>query len=232
MSTQPQPAQLEPAATVTLLRDGAAGLEVLMVQRTAKMTFASNWVFPGGRVDPSDSEGLEPDDVLGAALRAAVRETAEEIAVALDPDDLVWFSHWTPPSSAPRRFSTHFFAAPVRPDVEVMVDRSEADDWAWVTPAATLAERDRGSVNLSPPTWITLHHLCRFDDVASALAAMRNEHVEYYETRICTAGPELVLLYDGDAGYEASDSTLDGSRHRLTLAADIWRYERDHAPTT
>jgi 8-oxo-dGTP pyrophosphatase MutT (NUDIX family) len=200
-----EPAELEPAATVTLLRDGPAGLDVLMLRRTSKLTFAGNWVFPGGRVDPADAEGLEPDDVLGAARRAAVRETAEETGIAIEPGSLVWFSHWTPPEAAPRRFSTHFFAAPVPdPDVAVAIDPTEADDWTWMEPAHALAERDRGNIELSPPTWITLHHLSRFETVEHALTSMRDGEVEYFATRVCADGPHLVLLYDGDAGYEST----------------------------
>jgi 8-oxo-dGTP pyrophosphatase MutT (NUDIX family) len=40
-----------PAGTVIVLRDGTAGLEVLMLRRAATLAFAAgNWVFPGGRV--------------------------------------------------------------------------------------------------------------------------------------------------------------------------------------
>jgi hypothetical protein len=36
-----------------------------------------------------------------------------------------------------------------------------------------------------------------------------------------------VALYDGDAGYETSDPTLGGGRHRLEMRDDGWRYLRD-----
>jgi 8-oxo-dGTP pyrophosphatase MutT (NUDIX family) len=51
----PKPAPL-PAATVLLVRDGA-GLEVLMVRRSAGMAFgASAWVFPGGKIAAADAD--------------------------------------------------------------------------------------------------------------------------------------------------------------------------------
>jgi len=82
------------AATVLLLRDGDAGIEVFMQVRHADMKFASGaLVFPGGRVDPEDytlaadatlspaTAGLDP---LAGALRvAAIRETFEESGVLL-----------------------------------------------------------------------------------------------------------------------------------------------------
>ena len=44
-----------PAATVVLLRDGADGVETLMLRRDSKLAFAGGaWVFPGGRIDPED----------------------------------------------------------------------------------------------------------------------------------------------------------------------------------
>src|SRR3954452_17627961 len=89
-----------PAATVVLHRDGEAGLETLMLRRNSKLEFAGGmWVWPGGRIDPGDYAGGAPTDepaALEAAARlAAVREAAEEADLAVDPDSLVWFAHWT-----------------------------------------------------------------------------------------------------------------------------------------
>lgn len=82
-----------PAATVLLLRDGGAGLEVLMVTRNVAADFASGaLVFPGGRVDAADAEPetlARCREVAGVSERglafrvAAVRETFEEAHVLL-----------------------------------------------------------------------------------------------------------------------------------------------------
>ncbi len=101
-SSDPTPATPVPAATVMLLRDGAEGLEVFMVTRHPAMWFSSALVFPGGKLDPSDTEpvliehchgaeGLTADE---AALRiCAIRETFEESGILLardgDSGDLV-----------------------------------------------------------------------------------------------------------------------------------------------
>ncbi len=46
---------IEPAATVILVRTASSGLEVLMQQRNHNATFGGGaWVFPGGKLDPSD----------------------------------------------------------------------------------------------------------------------------------------------------------------------------------
>lgn len=75
-----------PASTLILFRDGVAGPpQVLMVERAATMAFAAGaMVFPGGRIDPGDhalSGAATGAD--GAARVAAVRETLEEVGVAV-----------------------------------------------------------------------------------------------------------------------------------------------------
>ena len=46
-----------PAATLVLLRPGAAGPEVFMLQRSSKASFMANaYVFPGGMLESSDGD--------------------------------------------------------------------------------------------------------------------------------------------------------------------------------
>jgi 8-oxo-dGTP pyrophosphatase MutT (NUDIX family) len=81
------------AATLLLLRDSGAGLEVLMITRHAETVFAGGAaVFPGGRLDAEDSAPAllrhcraVPDiDTAQLALRVcAIRETFEEAGLLL-----------------------------------------------------------------------------------------------------------------------------------------------------
>jgi 8-oxo-dGTP pyrophosphatase MutT (NUDIX family) len=90
-----------PAATVTLVRDTADGMEVLMLQRNHQSGFMPGmFLFPGGAIDPGDQhaavvarcQGLD-DAAASAALglatgglaywAAAIRESFEEAAVLL-----------------------------------------------------------------------------------------------------------------------------------------------------
>lgn len=65
------------AATVMLLRDGAAGLEVLMITRHAETAFAGGaLVFPGGRQDEADTGA----DIIHSC-RAVLGTTSEQMAV-------------------------------------------------------------------------------------------------------------------------------------------------------
>jgi 8-oxo-dGTP pyrophosphatase MutT (NUDIX family) len=98
------PATPRQAATVLLLRDGAAGLEVYLQRRTKGMPFAGGMTaYPGGGVDPRDGDteiawaGPSPAqwaDAFGCDERtarelvcAAVRETFEEAGVLLAGSD-------------------------------------------------------------------------------------------------------------------------------------------------
>lgn len=212
-----------PAATVILLRDGAVGLETLMLRRNSKLAFGGMWVFPGGRVDDEDREGAADDDE--AARRAAVREALEESDLVVALDDLVPLSHWTPPPQTPKRFSTWFFVAPA-PTGAVTVDDGEIHEHRWVSPAAAILQRDAGEIELAPPTWITLHTLAAHASVAEALAAAAAREPDIFVTRFGATPDGLVTMWAGDAGYETSDPTVEGPRHRLVMADGAWRYER------
>ena len=94
------------AATVLLLRDHDATLEVLMLRRNRNsQVLGDAFVFPGGKLDPHDADpalapgidldaasmlellgepGLTPDQARGLFV-AACRETFEEVAVLLSP---------------------------------------------------------------------------------------------------------------------------------------------------
>ena len=92
------PPESQDAATIVLLRDGAAGLEALLMRRPDSMAFAPGMhVFPGGRVDlDQDSQptiqgtvrtGAWTDPALARALIVAgVRETFEEAGIMLAVD--------------------------------------------------------------------------------------------------------------------------------------------------
>ena len=213
-----------PAATVVLLRDEPGGLEVLLLRRNSALAFGGMWVFPGGRVDAADARPGDGNDGMSAARRAAAREAREEAGLEVDSRGMVPFSHWIPPPTAPRRFSTWFFLAPA-PMARVLIDGGEIHDEGWFRPVDALARRDRGEIELVPPTWVTLLRLAAWPDVATALAAARARSPERFATRMVNADGLLVALWDGDAGYPDGDPSRAGARRRLWLDPAGWRYE-------
>ncbi len=213
-----------PAATVVLLRDGADGLETLMMRRNSKLDFAGGaWVFPGGRVDPGDIP--DSGDELEAARAAAVREAGEEAGLAVDAAAMVPFAHWVPPPVAPKRFATWFFMGPA-PDGAVTIDGGEIHEHRWLDPEGVLTSREAGEIELLPPTWVTLHRLARFDRVAAALDHARATPLEFFETHIARVEGGVAALWQGDAGYDASDPDAPEPHHRLYMVESGWHYDR------
>lgn len=91
--TPPPPVASRPASTLLLIRDGATGLEVFVVERHHQIDFAGGaTVFPGGKVEAADrdpalrercagAEGLG-DEALAFRM-AAIREAFEECGILL-----------------------------------------------------------------------------------------------------------------------------------------------------
>jgi recombination protein RecT len=91
LHAQREPAVPRPAATVLLLRDTPAGVEVLMTRRSASASFAPGaYVFPGGGIDPADAAAHDiaarrpgQSDLRLTQAIAAIRESFEELGVLL-----------------------------------------------------------------------------------------------------------------------------------------------------
>ncbi|MFD9888204.1 NUDIX hydrolase [Amycolatopsis sp. NPDC059027] len=143
------------AATVILLRDGGAGLEVFLQHRVRGMAFAGGMtVFPGGGVDPRDADasvrwaGPDPawwgelfgatEDGARALVCAAVRETFEECGVLVAGIGDVPVTDVTPFAEArqdllARRVSLAEFLS----GAELTLRADLFRPWAhWVTPEA------------------------------------------------------------------------------------------------
>lgn len=217
-----------PAATVVLLRDAASGLEVLLERRSSKLAFHGGaWVFPGGRIEPSDY-GDTPDDLVTAARRAAVREAKEEAGVDVDPAALLHLSNWTTPEGSPKRFATWFFVGPVAGGDEI-ADGAETDKLQWFRPDEALAARASGEIELAPPQYVTLLDLRAFDDVGGAMDAIANlTPVDYLPRFHFVEGGDAMCIYPEDVAYDdVAKLESPGPRHRLYLRGGDWEYLRD-----
>jgi len=197
---------------------------VLLLQRSARDGQPGIWVFPGGKVDAADRRaGAAPAD---DARRAAVRETAEESGLVLDPHGLAEISRWITPEIAPKRFDTWFFAALAPADAAVRVDGAEIAAHRWLAPGAALRAHHEHALRLAPPTFVTVTWLAEFEKAAEALRVLPARRPEPFRPRIHRVDAGACMLYPGDAGYESGDLDAAGARHRLYAFTDPWRYER------
>jgi 8-oxo-dGTP pyrophosphatase MutT (NUDIX family) len=144
-----EPSTPRPAATIVLLRDGAAGPETLLLRRSESARFMpGKYVFPGGAVDGADADpwlleradGL--DDMREPEPRyrmAVLREALEEagILLARRGEDRVFSA--TSPELAPWREALLRGHARLRDVVEALDVRLPVGELVyfahWITPA-------------------------------------------------------------------------------------------------
>jgi 8-oxo-dGTP pyrophosphatase MutT (NUDIX family) len=179
------PSPAVPAASVILLRDSDNGLQTYLLHRHAQMPFAASMVvFPGGRVDPVDADGLDP------IRRCAIRETAEETGVVLAETDLHPWARWITPEFEPRRYDTWFSVA-IMPAGQNAADISgETERAEWSTPQAALVAERSGVIKLLPPTMSILIELADCPTAADVI-----DHV--HERQIEPVLPRVVETPDG-----------------------------------
>lgn len=179
-----------PAASVILLREAGGDLQTYLLHRHARMAFAASMVvFPGGRMDPVDQESADP-------WRAcAVRETAEETDVRLDPGALLDWAEWTTPEVEPRRYRTKFYVASM-PERQQATDVSGETDLAeWSTPEAALTAAEEQRLALMPPTFSILLELAELGTWPAVVAAAEERIVTPVLPRVVRRGDGWEFVY-------------------------------------
>ena len=190
---QGPPSRPRESASLILVRDAPAGLELLLVQRSPQQRFMGGfWVFPGGAVDSGESH-----------REAAVRELAEEAAVTgVDPAELVLYSRWITPEAIQTRFDTHFFVAPAPDDAQPRVDGEECVDLRWTTARGAVEAYCGGELALVFPTLRLLEGLASFVTVAGLLEHAAGLDVEPILPRVLPGAAEPRVVLPGEPGYD------------------------------
>lgn len=218
---------VRPASTVVLLRDGATGLEVLLVRRNRALAFAGGlWVFPGGAVDDEDRRAAGGDDNEAAKI-AAAREAQEEAGLSPDPDSMVLVSHWTTPVAEKKRFATWFYVGAIGDDQEVTIDGDEIHDHQWMEVGAALDAHRAQDLPMLPPTYITLCALSRYATAGEAVAGEKETPCPWILPLMVPLGGkgQFATLYPGDVAYESGEIDREGPRHRAWLENGAWCYQ-------
>ena len=198
--------EIREAASAVVAREGADGLEVLVLERGGSTRFLPGYVaFPGGSIDLEDRElGRRWFGTADEARRAcAVRELIEEVSLALtgggvmsaDTLDVVdrepptagqlpELAHWVAPPRVPVRFDARYFTVRAPSDVDPRPDGTETADAWWVSPSRLLEEWADGRRRLYWPTFFTLSEIascCSVDDLFALSIVTREPDDEELE---------------------------------------------------
>jgi 8-oxo-dGTP pyrophosphatase MutT (NUDIX family) len=133
------------------------------------------------------------------------------------------WSRWITPvlsSVGRKRFDTRFFLATVPPGQHPGHDDHEATESLWLTPRAALRRYWEGTIVMAPPQIMSLAHLARHRDVASALAAAAQRQPPCIRPEPREVEGVRVLCYPGDAWHSEGEQVLPGPT-RLS-----WRNKR------
>lgn len=224
-----------PSATAVLLRERNQQLEVLMLQKTAKINYGGSWVFPGGVCDPEDYQRAEqewPDASLeNVAKVTACRETIEEAGIEFQPQQLSAFAHWTTPKiKLKRRYATWFFVADAR-DIaqQVVIDHGEIVQAQWFKPSEALELHAQQKIILNGPSFVSLTQLAQLNTVDAALSQYRGQMPEYFKPRGHMLDDGVLTLYQDDSDYlnELPHSDTPQQAHRLYMFKKApWQYHR------
>ncbi len=145
-------------------------------------------------------------DELNAGARSMVKILHDE-GLALAADQLVYFSHWITPVSAPRRYDTRFFVAASPPEQVPLHDNTETISHVWVRPAVALDRHRRDDFKMRTPTSRTLEEFAAYDTVDALMRAMRAKRdIPAILPRIGKDGGRLM---PGEPGY-ADAAAADG----------------------
>ncbi|WP_426146759.1 NUDIX hydrolase [Polaromonas sp. DSR2-3-2] len=225
---------LRPAATVVLLRDAAAGLEVFLMKRhTLSDVLGGAYVFPGGKVDAADAEldiahldqplpvlhaGLNEADIdertAGGLYVAAMREAFEESGVlfaqGLGAQDID-----TARVAALLREGHGFNAVLARMSLRLQT-RSLVPWSRWITPTApsVMSKRfdTRFFVSAVPAGQVAVHD--NHETTDSIWLSPRMALQQYWDGQIALAPPQIMSLAHLSR-HASVDSVLTQARSRL-----------------
>ena len=222
-----------PAATVVLLRDAPAGLEVFLMKRHGLSdVLGGAYVFPGGKVDAADAEldmashldqplralhaGLNEPDIdertAGAVYVAALREAFEESGVL--------FAHGQPPHDLTDRAATLLRAGQgfnaVLVQMALRLQTANVVPWSrWITPVVPSVSHKRFDtrffVAAVPAGQVASHD--NFETTESIWLSPREALRQYWAGEIELAPPQIMSLAHLSR-HAAVSSVLSAARAR------------------
>ena len=225
---------LRPAATVVMLRDAPAGLEVFLMKRhTLSDVLGGAYVFPGGKVDALDAEldiahldqplpvlhaGLNEADIsertAGGLYVAALREAFEESGVlfaqGLATQDI------DPARAAALLREGHGFNA-VLARMSLRLQTRSLVPWSrWITPTTPSVSNKRFDtrffVSAVPAGQVAVHD--NHETTESVWLSPRTALQQYWAGQIALAPPQIMSLAHLSR-HASVDSVMAQARGRM-----------------
>ena len=217
-----------PAATIVLLREFKTELKVLLLRRNPDLVFAANnWVFPGGKIEPSEISG-ENGDLFRASKIAAIRECLEETQIDISELELTPISHWTTPKFRPKRFATQFFISKFPAACDVRVDQSEIVEFQWLSAVNALQKHRDNELEMMPPTLVTLSEISKFEEYEDIIKYYSKRENRSYNPRMKIHEDDehvdASFLYEGDSGYDQTDPRNQNHLNRCEIKNGVIKH--------
>jgi 8-oxo-dGTP pyrophosphatase MutT (NUDIX family) len=158
--------------------DAPADLARALVCAAVRETFEECGVLLAGPtadtvVADTRSEDWEADRAALLTRSLSLAGLLRGRGLVLRSDLLRPWARWITPVTEERRYDTRFFAAALPAGQRARDVSGEADDAAWVEPAAALAAARQREIFLLPPTAVTLGELDSCGHLSAALTARR-----------------------------------------------------------
>jgi 8-oxo-dGTP pyrophosphatase MutT (NUDIX family) len=153
-----------PAAAVAFVRDTEHGIEVYLSRRPAHFRYYPGaFVFPGGRLDPEDSD-----------LRAtARREVKEEIGIEIDTRRLVPLRNIHTSAHAGPVYHMVTFAYPAEGEFNTSLNAEEVEEEMWIMAREALARFE-----LPYQIRAAVHTIASFASVTELLEALAQGSID------------------------------------------------------
>ena len=218
------------ATTVVLLREQKSELQILLLRRNPKLSFAANnWVFPGGKIEPFELKSCINDLIL-ASKKAAIRECQEETQIDISRNEITPISHWTTPDFRPKRFATQFFITLLDETVanKVVIDQSEIVEHQWLSANDALKKHSNNELEIMPPTYVTLSELSNFQQYEDAIKYYTERKTRTYNPRMkiheLDEHVDASFLYEGDSGYDLTDPQVRNQLNRCEMKNGVIKH--------
>jgi len=219
---------IHPSGTLILLCE-KKDLRCLLLKRSSRISFGGHWAFPGGIVEKEDIPANQSAFTMEAAKNASIRETKEECSLDIE-NDVIPYSYWETPPNYKKRFGAWYFLTPLESDSQpITMQKSEVDDYQWVTPAEALSQFERQKIQLPPPTYITLIQLARYPSFDALRAKFsKTKEIARFKPTQYKYEEGIVTVHKDDIAYTSGNLEQSGARHRLWMPhSGKWRYEKN-----